>query len=104
MSLYDFSLVKDLLKNGIFMRRRAWGSGCFIYYNKKRNKYCNQSGNIIELKEEVYKNTNDWEKVGTHLAELKEKFYDLEKKYNSLKNIINHLKLDITHIELITRD
>lgn len=101
--LYDFSVAKNLLKSGVIMRRQVWGSGCFIYYNKKHNKYYTQFGNIIELKDKIYKNTNDWEKLNTHLSYLKEKFYELENKYNSLKNIINYLTMNIDYMDVISK-
>lgn len=94
--LHKFNIAKELLKAGIFMRRHAWGYGCFVYYNKNTNKYYTQSGNEIKLKKDVYKDTHDWESLEDFLKSMdrKQEWYNniYKEVYKDYKKVLNQLE------------
>lgn len=89
MVFCDFNSAKILLKSGIFMRRRAWGNRCFIYYDIKTDKYYTQCGNEIKLNRKSYTGTYDWERLTDYLERLNKKFnYDRDTYSETYQNML----------------
>lgn len=63
-----FKEAKKLLKQGEKVRRKAWGSRCFIYLDSD-GKYKTQSGNEF-IPNKITKNTSDWESLGEYIDSL----------------------------------